>query len=122
MLQLALAALLAGSLIAGGTGGDDKDKKAKAQAQQPIECILVTDRISEDDPINDTYALGRTERIPLKLWIGYARATEVAQEAHATGRSVYELVLEKGLLSREKLDEILKPEALTKPGYLPEGK
>lgn len=76
MLQLALAALLAGSLIAGGTDGDDKDKKAKAQAQQPIESILVADRISEEDPINDTYALGRTERIPLKLWIGYARATD----------------------------------------------
>ena len=76
MLQLALAALLAGSLIAGGTDGDDKDKKAKAQAQQPIESILVADRISEDDPINDTYALGRTERIPLKLWLGYGRAVD----------------------------------------------
>lgn len=76
MLQLALATLLAGSLIAGGPDGDDKDKKAKAKAQQPIESILVTDRTSDDDPINDTYALGRTERIPLKLWVGYARASD----------------------------------------------
>jgi aspartate ammonia-lyase len=58
----------------------------------------------------------------LNPYIGYANATQVAQEAHATGRSVYELVLEKGLLSKEKLDEILQPEALTKPSYLPEAK
>ena len=53
----------------------------------------------------------------LNPFIGYANATQLAQEAHATGRSIYELVLEKGLLSREKLEEILRPEALTKPRY-----
>ena len=58
----------------------------------------------------------------LNPYIGYANATQVAQEAHATGRSVYALVLEKGLLSKEKLDELLKPEALTRPNYLPEAK
>jgi aspartate ammonia-lyase len=58
----------------------------------------------------------------LNPYIGYANATRVAQEAHATGRSVYELVLEKKLLSKEKLDEILRPEALTRPNYVPEAK
>jgi aspartate ammonia-lyase len=47
--------------------------------------------------------------------IGYANATEVAQEALRTGRSVYDLVLEKKLLTKEQLHEILRPEALTKP-------
>jgi aspartate ammonia-lyase len=47
--------------------------------------------------------------------IGYTQATQVAQEAMATGRSVYDLVLEKGLLSRESLDEILRPESLAGP-------
>ena len=55
--------------------------------------------------------------------IGYSNATEVAREALETGRTVYELVLEKKLLSREQLDEILRPEALTRPGFgLPTGK
>ena len=85
MLQLALAALLAGSLITGGLDGDkDKDKdKANANAQQPIESILVPhdDAASEDDPINDTYALGRTEMIPLKLWVGYGWAQD--EEAYS---------------------------------------
>jgi aspartate ammonia-lyase len=44
--------------------------------------------------------------------IGYEQATAVAREALETGRSVYELVLRKGLLTRERLDEILRPEAL----------
>jgi aspartate ammonia-lyase len=51
----------------------------------------------------------------LNPYIGYANATAVAQEAHASGRSVYEVVLEKGLLSKEKLAEVLRPEILTRP-------
>jgi aspartate ammonia-lyase len=51
----------------------------------------------------------------LNPYIGYANATAIAQEAHAGGGSVYDIVLAKGLLSREKLDEILAPESLTQP-------
>jgi aspartate ammonia-lyase len=51
----------------------------------------------------------------LNPYIGYSAATELAQEALASGRSVSELVLEKRLLSREELDDILQPEMLTKP-------
>ena len=47
--------------------------------------------------------------------IGYTNATAVAQEALASGKSVYALVLEKKLLSKEQLDEILRPENLTQP-------
>ena len=51
----------------------------------------------------------------LNPYIGYANATAVAAEAHATGGSVYDIVLRKGLLTKERLDEILKPEVLTRP-------
>jgi aspartate ammonia-lyase len=51
----------------------------------------------------------------LNPYIGYANATEVAQEALATGRSVYDLVLEKKLLPKDKLDAILQPDVLTRP-------
>jgi aspartate ammonia-lyase len=51
----------------------------------------------------------------LNPYIGYANATQVAQEALASGRSVAELVLEKKLLSKQRLDEILQPDVLTKP-------
>jgi aspartate ammonia-lyase len=51
----------------------------------------------------------------LNPYIGYAHATEVALEAHHTGRGVAELVIEKGLMTREKLDAVLQPELLTRP-------
>ena len=44
--------------------------------------------------------------------IGHAQATAVAQEAAATGRSVHDIVLSSGLLSKESLDDILSPETL----------
>lgn len=51
----------------------------------------------------------------LNPYIGYESATTVAKEAFATGRGVAEIVLEKGLLTREQLDDILRPEVLTRP-------
>jgi aspartate ammonia-lyase len=51
----------------------------------------------------------------LNPYIGYERATAVAQEAHATGGNVYDLVLAKGWLTKAQLDEILRPEVLTRP-------
>ncbi|HZR70491.1 MAG TPA: aspartate ammonia-lyase [Burkholderiales bacterium] len=54
----------------------------------------------------------------LNPYIGYGAASDVAREALATGKTVYELVLEKKLLPKERLDEILEPEALTRPGFV----
>ncbi len=51
----------------------------------------------------------------LNPYIGYANATAVAAEAHATGGSVYRIVLERGLMSREELDRVMRPEELTRP-------
>jgi aspartate ammonia-lyase len=46
----------------------------------------------------------------LNPYIGYENATRIAMEALATGGSVFDLVLARGLMSREKLEEVLKPE------------
>src|SRR5262245_61910588 len=45
--------------------------------------------------------------------IGYDHATSVAKEALETGKGVYEIVLERRLLTREQLDRALDPEAMT---------
>jgi aspartate ammonia-lyase len=50
--------------------------------------------------------------------IGYARATELAQEALRTGARVYDLVLARGLMKREELDAAMRPEILTRPHYV----
>ena len=51
----------------------------------------------------------------LNPYIGYENSTNVAKEALETGRSVYDLVLEKKLLSKKELEELLKPENMIKP-------
>ena len=48
----------------------------------------------------------------LNPYIGYKNSTKVAKEALQTGRSVYDIVLEKGLMTKEKLDAALNPEAM----------
>lgn len=47
--------------------------------------------------------------------IGYKNSTKIAKEAMETGRSVYDLVLEHDILSKEDLDTILSPENMIKP-------
>jgi aspartate ammonia-lyase len=53
----------------------------------------------------------------LTPYLGYAASTEIAQEALATGKRVYDLVLSKKLMTREQLDQILEPDILTRPHY-----
>jgi len=47
--------------------------------------------------------------------IGYENSSAVAREALETERSIYDLVLEKNLLSKEKLDELLRAEKMMHP-------
>lgn len=51
----------------------------------------------------------------LNPYIGYKNSTEIAKESLQTGKSVYNLILEKGVLSQEKLDEILDPANMLRP-------
>lgn len=48
--------------------------------------------------------------------IGYRAAAEVAKESAATGRSIRDIVLERGLLPEETMNKILDPYPLTEPG------
>ena len=47
--------------------------------------------------------------------LGYETASEIARDALETGRGVYDLVCERGLMTREELDRALNPEAMTGP-------
>jgi aspartate ammonia-lyase len=47
--------------------------------------------------------------------IGYAAAARVADEALATGRSVYDVVTEWGLVEAAVLDRLLRPEGMVAP-------
>ncbi|RXZ45514.1 aspartate ammonia-lyase [Crenobacter cavernae] len=54
----------------------------------------------------------------LNPYIGYRHASEVAVAAHESGKSVAQIVLERGLMSADKLAEVLRPEVLTAPRAL----
>ena len=56
----------------------------------------------------------------LSPYIGYAATAEIAKAAVATGRTIRELVLERGLLDAKKLDGILSVESMTKGGVIGE--
>jgi len=45
--------------------------------------------------------------------LGYEKATEIAKEALATGRGVYDLVCDRGLMTRADLDHVLDPRSMT---------
>ena len=47
--------------------------------------------------------------------IGYKNSTKIAKEALETGKSVYQLVLDHGVLTKEELDTILSPENMVRP-------
>jgi len=51
--------------------------------------------------------------------LGYERSAAIAKEALQTGGNVYDLVREKGWLSKEQLDDMLKPENMTDPRQIP---
>ncbi len=56
----------------------------------------------------------------LSPYIGYAATAEVAKESVKTGRTIRELVLERGLLDAGRLDEILSVESMTRGGIVGE--
>ena len=50
----------------------------------------------------------------LNPYIGYKASTKIAKEALETNRSVYDLVLEQGLMTKERLDSALNPHEMLK--------
>jgi len=86
-------------------------------------CLTLAERCVKGITVNREFLRRSVENsiglvTALNPYIGYGNATEIAQEALVGGHSVYGLVLNKGLLTKEQLDEILKPEVLTQPRAL----
>ena len=52
----------------------------------------------------------------LSPYIGYAATAEVAKASVKTGRSIRELVLERGLMEAQQLDRVLSAGVMTRPG------
>jgi aspartate ammonia-lyase len=90
-------------------------------------CITLAKRCVSGITANRDHLRAQVERsiglvTALNPYIGYEAATRIAAEALESGRSVYTLVLEEGLLSKDELDEILKPENMTQPRWVDVGR
>jgi aspartate ammonia-lyase len=46
--------------------------------------------------------------------LGYEKTTQIAHEALKTGKSVVEVVLEKGYMSRDELEKVLSPQRMVR--------
>lgn len=73
--------------------------------------------ISADEVRCRSYAEGSMSIVTvLNPHIGYARAAEIAHEYLHSGKSIKELVLEKGLLTPEQMERVFELRAMTEPG------
>ena len=83
-------------------------------------CVTLTARCITGIEANRDVCLGYVQSsiglvTALVPHIGYEQSAAIAKQALKTNENVYDLVLEKQLLSQEQLDDILKPENMTDP-------
>jgi aspartate ammonia-lyase len=83
-------------------------------------CRVLADRCVRGITVNADLTRAQVEHsiglvTALNPEIGYVAATEIAREALSSGRGVAELILERGLVSPERLAHLLRPEQLANP-------
>ncbi|MBZ7986718.1 aspartate ammonia-lyase [Campylobacter canadensis] len=86
------------------------EKAMKTLADKCIDGISANEQICKDFVMNSIGIV-----TALNPYIGYENSAKIAKEALNTGKRVYDLVLERKLLNKEQLDEILSPENMLKP-------
>jgi aspartate ammonia-lyase len=53
---------------------------------------------------------------PLAPYLGYALAADISKQAVREGRTIREIVIERGIFTAGELDQLLAPHELTEPG------
>jgi fumarate hydratase, class II len=121
--------------VAGGRGNFELNVMMPVMAQSFLESVALlaggarafTGKCVQGIQANEARARELLEKNPsiataLNLYIGYDAASEVAKQAAREGRSVREVVLQKGLLDEAELDEALDVRDMTEPGFPGRGK
>ena len=83
-------------------------------------CLVLSERCVKGITANKGRAREMVENsiglvTALNPYLGYEKSSEVAQEALESGSSIYDIVQQKGYLSKKELDKILKPENMITP-------
>ncbi|WP_267524206.1 aspartate ammonia-lyase [Campylobacter sp. MG1] len=86
------------------------ERAMKTLADKCIDGITANKEICENFVMNSVGIV-----TALNPYIGYENSASIAKVALKTGARVYDLVLERKLMDKEKLDKILSPEFMLKP-------
>ncbi len=86
------------------------DRAMMTLATKCVEGISANEKICKDFVLNSVGIV-----TALNPFIGYENSASIAKEALATGKRVYDLVLERNLMDKAKLDKILSPEFMLSP-------
>jgi aspartate ammonia-lyase len=90
------------------------------QAMQVLRMRTIDGIVADEKRAKELLERSTAAATALSPYIGYAATAEIAKAAVTSGRSIRELVLERGLLDASKLDEILSVESMTKGGVVGE--
>jgi aspartate ammonia-lyase len=88
------------------------------EAIQALRTRTVEGIVADDRRAHELLERSTATATALSPYIGYAATAEIAKESVRTGRTIRELVLERRLLDRAQLDEILSVEAMTRGGIV----
>ncbi len=86
------------------------EKAMKTLADKCIDGITANEKVCSDFVYNSVGIV-----TALNPYIGYENSASIAKEAMKTGRPVADIALEKGLLTKEQVNEILSPKNMLNP-------
>jgi aspartate ammonia-lyase len=86
------------------------------EAMRTLRVRTVDGIVADADRASALLERSTASATALSPYIGYAATAEVAKEAVRTGKSIRQIALERGLMDKDRLDEILSVAAMTRPG------
>lgn len=83
-------------------------------------CVVLTEKCINGITANREICMDMVQRsiglvTALNPYVGYAKASEIAQQAFETGQSIRQIVLDQDLLKPSELDQILSPKNMMRP-------
>jgi aspartate ammonia-lyase len=86
------------------------------QAMRVLQQRTIADLRADEERCRELLDRSTALATALSPYIGYAATADIAKTAVSTGRSIRDLVRERGLIPDAELDRILSVEAMTSPG------
>jgi aspartate ammonia-lyase len=88
------------------------------EAMKVLRLRSIDGIVANEDRARELLERSTAAATALSPYIGYAATAEIAKESVKTGKPIRQLVLERGLLDAQRLDEILSVEAMTRGGIV----